>query len=69
APPRLPDALTAQLRATLAKIAAEPEFKSFLEAQGSEPQPSETPEAFVSYYRSALTREAELVKKLDLKLP
>ncbi|MBL8384292.1 MAG: tripartite tricarboxylate transporter substrate binding protein, partial [Burkholderiales bacterium] len=47
APPRLPDALTAQLRATLAKIAAEPEFKSFLEAQGSEPQPSETPEAFV----------------------
>ena len=69
APPRLPAELAATLRGVLARVAAEPEFKAFMVSQGSEPSPTETPEAFATYYQAALARETELVNKLGLKMP
>lgn len=69
APPKLSAELAGTLRTILMRIGAEPEFKSFLEASGSEVLPPETPEAFAAYYKAALAQETELVKKLDLKLP
>ncbi|MFN0162767.1 MAG: Bug family tripartite tricarboxylate transporter substrate binding protein [Burkholderiales bacterium] len=69
APPRLPAELAATLRATLTRIGTEPEFRSFLEAMSSEIHATDTPEGFAAYFKTALARETELVKKLDLKLP
>lgn len=68
APPKLPVELATTLRSALARIAAEPEFRAFMNTQGTETLPAETPEAFAAFYQASLTRETELVNKLGLKL-
>ncbi len=69
APLKLPADLANTLRGVLARIAADPEFKAFMDTQGSETLPPETPDAFAAFYKTSLTRETELVNKLGLKLP
>jgi len=69
APSRFPPSLAVTMRGVLARIAEEPEFKTFLASSGTESLPAETPEAFATYYQAALARETELVKKLGIKLP
>lgn len=69
APPRLAAELALTLRGVLARIAAEPDFRAYMLAQGSEPIAAETPAAFTGYYQAALVGETELVNKLGLKMP
>ena len=68
APAKTPANLIAGLRTALANVASEPDFKTSVETLGWDLYPSESPEAFSTFFKQSLTRETELVKKLGLTM-
>ena len=67
-PARLPPALAASLRTALQRVAAQPDFQTFVTSTGSELLPAEGSAEFNAYLKAALTSETALVNRLGMKL-
>jgi tripartite-type tricarboxylate transporter receptor subunit TctC len=67
-PAKLPPVVVATLRAALQRVAAQPDFQSFVTSTGSELLPAEGAAEFNAYLKAALTSETALVNRLGLKL-
>ncbi|MFN0186785.1 MAG: Bug family tripartite tricarboxylate transporter substrate binding protein [Aquabacterium sp.] len=67
-PARLPPALVATLRGALQRVAAQPDFQTFVNSTGSELIATESAAEFNAYLKAALVSEAALVSRLGMKL-
>jgi tripartite-type tricarboxylate transporter receptor subunit TctC len=66
-PAKLPPAVVAKLHAAMVAVLGEPEIKEKLQAQGLDPSPSVTPEAFGDYIRQETATWSKVVKTTGAK--
>lgn len=67
-PARMPAALVATLRGALQRVAAQPDFQTFVASTGSELLATEGTAEFSAYLKAALASETALVNRLGMKL-